>query len=36
MRKSIADGKPFYMAWFLLWSSLLPEPKKVSLRWSGE
>ncbi len=32
MRKSIADGKPFYLAWWPLWTSFIPEPKKVSLQ----
>ncbi|MGH6933787.1 MAG: sulfatase-like hydrolase/transferase [Dongiaceae bacterium] len=32
MRQSVADGKPFYMAWWPLWTSFLPDPKKVSLQ----
>ncbi|MGH7411332.1 MAG: sulfatase-like hydrolase/transferase, partial [Candidatus Methylomirabilis sp.] len=32
MRQSIADGKPFYLAWWPLWTSFLPDPKKVSLQ----
>ena len=32
MGKSVADGKPFYVAWWPLWTSFLPDPKKVSLQ----
>src|SRR5271155_4630939 len=32
MTKSVADGKPFYLAWWPLWTSFLPDPKKVSLQ----
>ena len=32
MRKSIADAKSFYMAWWPLWTSFLPDAKKVSLQ----
>ena len=30
--KSVADAKPFYMAWWPLWTSFLPDAKKVSLQ----
>lgn len=32
MRQSIQAGKPFYMAWWPLWTSFIPEPRKVSLQ----
>ena len=32
MRTSISDGKPFYVAWWPLWTSFLPDAKKVSLQ----
>jgi arylsulfatase A-like enzyme len=32
MRQSITNNKPFYLAWWPLWTSFLPEPKKVSLQ----
>ncbi len=32
MTKSIADAKPFYVAWWPLWTSFIPDPKKVSLQ----
>lgn len=32
MSKSAADGKPFYVAWWPLFTSFMPDPKKVSLQ----
>jgi arylsulfatase A-like enzyme len=32
MRQSVADAKPFYLAWWPLFTSFIPEAKKVSLQ----
>ena len=34
MNKSVADAKPFYLAWWPLWTSFIPDPKKASLQRS--